>query len=291
MSKIENDKYNELRSLLGKWYEGTTSPQEEADISAMLTDADSLPPDLEADRDLFMTMTDALEDLPEIPEPYSLRINSALEREISATNAEQPVVGVESDDLKKREGRRIGGFLRSRLFRWTAAGVAVCLAGIFITNRLMEIPDIDMPVQKSGVAMNIAVPAQQADTLIHSISLVKDNKVNVDGNRERMKRGEGRTTIIKKATRKSESHEENYEDPYLTREEEEMLIAHNYRVIRDEGEAARKLNHIFGGLESNIMDEMYNLRRIELEYQSEVEADMVSANINYIESNQYETAE
>ncbi|MDE6537591.1 MAG: hypothetical protein K2M13_06105 [Muribaculaceae bacterium] len=291
MSKIENDKYNELRSLLGKWYEGAASPQEEADISAMLTDADSLPPDLEADRDLFMTMTDALEDLPEIPEQYSLRINAALEKEIVADKKEIANVGAKSEDAKRRAGNRIGGFLRSGLFRWTATGVAVCLAGIFITNRMMEIPAIDMPVQKSGVAMNIAVPAQQADTLIHSISLVKDNKVNVDGNRECLKRGEGRKTIIKKATRKSEYHEENHEDPYLTREEEEMLIAHNYTVIRDEGEAARKLNHIFGGLESNIMDEMSNLRRIETEYQSEVGNNLMSANLEYFESNQYETTE
>ncbi|MDE6682658.1 MAG: hypothetical protein K2J87_04455, partial [Muribaculaceae bacterium] len=80
-NKIDNDK---IRAMLDRGYSGLTTPDEERLIANMLASSTDLPPDLEADRQLFSELSLVSEALPEMPHIYSSRINDALEKEMAS---------------------------------------------------------------------------------------------------------------------------------------------------------------------------------------------------------------
>ncbi|MDE6342733.1 MAG: hypothetical protein K2K93_10475 [Muribaculaceae bacterium] len=152
-SELDIDK---LRSLLHKYYEGETTPEEEALICSCFSEgAEDIPQDLTDDRIFFSSMKElsSCSAAPEIPDDLLGKINRSIAEKSS----------VVSDERKKRW--RHSFFIAGA----AAAACLVLAAGIgFIT-----IPDIHKPPTPDGLAETPTATKTNAPTAISKRSDAK----------------------------------------------------------------------------------------------------------------------
>lgn len=129
----------EARLLLDKFYDGRTDAAEELLLKDFFSAADACggSPDMEADRRLFLAMTQAGQDVPEMPDDFRERMESHI------------------DSLA---GRRSG----PRIIYWMSAAVAAAVAGIiFFIPSIMPSGDID-----TDLTASVAVSDDNSDMTV-----------------------------------------------------------------------------------------------------------------------------
>lgn len=284
--KENENRYNRIRYLVARWYEGSTTFSEEDDLKRLLKESDHLPADLEGDKLLICGLDDLAIAEINIPEEYSSRINSALEKEMARS-----------------------GFFRVRRFLWAAASVAVLALGGLLILRTSE---------KSGVKtgegfiseLTIGLPSLEEDTLLkgHSLELnsgqsghvayIPSSGVKSSGygtlktlgyeTPEKSIRQKERKTSV--ASNYSDGSYEPDDEDSSTQELEERLLSSNYRVIRNEEEAADIINSVFGQLEANIEMEKSKVNKITLDYDSQMINLFDVENVNIYKTQYHEQA-
>ncbi|MDE5791144.1 MAG: hypothetical protein K2H96_07955 [Muribaculaceae bacterium] len=273
--RIDN---NKIRALVGRWYSGLTTPEEDRMLANMLASSENLPPDLEADRKLFSELSLISEALPEMPEAYSLRINEALEKEMASERG-NGLAGVFSRFHKGWIGR-------------IAVGVAVFFACAFFAMKMIDTPQMDVPGnntalnginERAGKNMNMSddslqnhylalhgshLEAAKAASSAESAYKTVTKREIVKGTGKRVS---DRNNNVKGIARSG--HSEDYDasdDSHYSQSDESGFIRDNYRVVSDQDEADAILNSIFSRLESNVAMERNKLSKIDLEYDSEM---------------------
>ncbi|HIY89311.1 MAG TPA: hypothetical protein H9824_11510 [Candidatus Bacteroides pullicola] len=74
----------EIEKLLARYYDGLTTEQEEEKLTQALHSAKDLPEDLQAERDLFLSLhKDTVEDVP-VPEDLETELAARIDRKASA---------------------------------------------------------------------------------------------------------------------------------------------------------------------------------------------------------------
>ncbi len=73
-----NQNIDDIRVLLDRYYNGDSSPEDLAILTAYFTSCNDIPEDMEADRLLFLNINDAM---PEIPASLSASIIEAIQKE------------------------------------------------------------------------------------------------------------------------------------------------------------------------------------------------------------------
>lgn len=112
-----------LRQLLGNYFLGLTSPDEEEELRASLR---QISPD-DADRafrddaELFLAINDAASSLPPVPEGFEAALASHID-------------SLAADEAAHK--RRLWPSLRPRIYAWISAGVAAAVAGILFFSPL-----------------------------------------------------------------------------------------------------------------------------------------------------------
>lgn len=224
------EKENEIRGLLKGWYSATLSAEEERRLQELLLNADELPADLEAERELLSALHDAGTEETELPEEYSSRINIALEREMSATRMRSKVMR-----------RRLWG---------AAAAVALFAVGAGIAFQT----GTDRPSQEQLALVNkprIETP-KAAKTIIAEEPAAEEKIAATDAGPHVRKQRPLR-----------------HRQDRLETDEEETLTG-NYHVVTDEREAEAMLAAIFGRLESQVDIENERMAEIKGEYETEM---------------------
>lgn len=224
------EKENEIRRLLDGWYSASLSGEEESRLQELLLNSDELPADLVAERDLLSALHDAKTEETELPEEYSSRINSALEREISATR------------------------IRSKMMRrrlWSSAAAVILFAigaGIaFHTGN-------DRTPQEQLARVNTPRIAKPK---------VENSVIAGKPAAEKKIAGTDETSPVRKPRKVNGQH------GGIATDGEEPLRG-NYHVVTDEREAEAMLAAIFGRLESQIDIENERAAEIKGEYETEM---------------------
>lgn len=260
MNKLEREK--EIRRLLGLYYEGSTSREEERRLASLFLTSDKLPEDLETDRKLFLSLAE----VPDIdmPDKYDAYIAEAIDKEINK-------------DLRRGVWRR--------RFIVAASVAAVLLAAWMGIKALMpDSPDAEIKPQVA----TITIPGQQQTALVPDTSVaysgialvqttpaipVKGKNIETHALVKEKAEKESKAKIETKASKKNtvspkpsvlESKDETY---YLSAEEERQLEADNYRVVNDEREAYAIVNSVFSRLDGNIRESNYRIGDINEQYE------------------------
>lgn len=260
----DNLDYIYIRKLLSRWYDAETTRDEEAELIHILSSAENLPPDLEKDKALLLSLGSSDDIYPEIPIEFSKRISDAIEKEISSAT-------------DKKRKRFSGLFNRGRL-AWAAAIGAIIVLGSVMTIKIIDSDDIGRFDGKHVIT--VAPSEQKRDTIIRNNKLILSSNAGkhiayaaatgLDSRAGSAKAN--RSGIIEK--RKSDNENvttgdySNSDDEYILTEEEERMAKSHYRVIRTEEEADALLNSIYSKLESNLERETSKISRYELEYES-----------------------
>lgn len=251
MNKI---KENEIRRLLNLYYEGKTSRAEERQLEMLLSSADYLPDDLEAERHIFNLMSDGA-DL-DIPDNIDMRITNALEKEIASGRSGSP--------------------WRRRLIIAASAASVIILAFIGICILLSP----DNGGNNSPLLTEKEIyPSQNDKTLPDSsishaglaaadINNLKHAELKNDGsNSPTAENNQHDRTVKKSATRdKHNASCPKKDNVYLSLEEERLLEEDNYRVVSDEREAFAIVNSVFARLNGNLIENDYRINDINDEY-------------------------
>lgn len=242
---------NEIRRLLDLYYKGETSKEEEKFLYDFFRTANKLPEDLEADRRLFSAFGE--EPWHEIPLEEDKKILEAINNEISRDK---------NPKLWKRP-----------IFYISTA--AACLLIVFLAIN-MAVPqnnkEGDEPMAElSDKANKIEIP--QIDTINDNKNFAcnetKKEKLNRISNPQQLTNGKNLKTETQRPEKSAALNDtQQRETPYyLTQEEEEQLIARNYRVVNDEREAFAIMNSVFSRMDGNLQESSYRIDDISDKYE------------------------
>lgn len=315
----ENNDIITIRLLLEKWYEGATTAAEELRLRNLLLSGNPLPADLEEERKLFSLIFEEFSDdaeIPQIPSEYADKINSALHSEMRKGQLfggfirRNMIIGAASCALILS-----AAFVTSHLISTDYSVKSKAISANLTdsnsnVNRSSENESSILSAGNSPETQNEENPQKlNIDTLslinLHSegnrLAKNSDKASNKDSrdsgrkvktlNPEMNKEDETENKPFSNlspnlrggtSSNKSNTHESEF--TYLTEEEEEMLARNNYRVIRDDKEAAEILNSIVSNIEVNMAIESMKMMMIETEYN--VELNKYSNNDKYHEESQ-----
>lgn len=267
---MKNSKFveQEIRELLGRWYAGGTSAEDERRLATLLAEAETLPGDLEADRALFSAIGEEMSGEVEMPPEYSARIGEALQKEIDRETAAR---------FRRMRFRRLAGI----------AGAAVILLAVWTGTRFISgNNDTDGDISSGKFARN-EVRTPQVDPVVKPLPAPEQKKEHsvipsrssASANLHGKKRPAPTVPGIKKEVDPAvpvhspyPADGESGEDIlYLSREEEERLMAANYRVIDNEYEALATVNSTFSRIEGNIAEENFRIEEIYAQYRMQVD--------------------
>ena len=243
--------YNEIRQILGRWYDGDSTPADQKVLEDFFAANNDLPEDLALERDMFLGLLEAGENYGELPMDVSDRIESAVEAEMAR---EQAVRG------RKSTWRR--RFI-------TGCAVAACLALVVTISIRLSINkstnELDMKM-----AVNEQMQPKNTDSIIKIVSeplVAPQLLASADTCIKK-----GHVASVKKRpvyiAPKIEEKERGV-DMYLT-PEEERLVAANYHVVTDEREANAILGAVFVRLESGMTEEEYRISDVSARYEMEM---------------------
>ncbi|MDE7463036.1 MAG: hypothetical protein K2M88_07735 [Muribaculaceae bacterium] len=320
----ENNDIITIRLLLEKWYEGATTAAEELRLRNLLLSGNPLPADLEEERKLFSLIFEEYSDdaeIPQIPSEYADRINSALHSEMRKGRlfggfirrnmiSRNMIIGAASCALILS-----AAFVTSHLISTDYSVKSKAISANLTdsnsnVNRASENESSILSAGNSPETQNEENPQKlNIDTLslinLHSegnrLAKNSDKASNKDSRDSGRKvktlnpeiSNEDKTKIqafsnlspnLRGGTSSNKSNTHESEFTYLSEEEEEMLARNNYRVIRDDKEAAEILNSIVSNIEVNMAIESMKMMMIETEYN--VELNKYSNNDTYHEESQ-----
>lgn len=315
----ENNDIITIRLLLEKWYEGATTAAEELRLRNLLLSGNPLPADLEEERKLFSLIFEEYSDdaeIPQIPSEYADKINSALHSEMRKGQLfggfirRNMIIEAASCALILS-----AAFVTSHLISTDYSVKSKAISANLTdsnsnVNRSSENESSILSAGNSPETQNEENPQKLTlDTLslinLHSegnrLAKNSDKAANKDSrdfgrkvktlNPEISKEDETENQPFSNlspnlrggtSSNKSNTHESEF--TYLSEEEEEMLARNNYRVIRDDKEAAEILNSIVSNIEVNMAIESMKMMMIETEYN--VELNKYSNNDKYHEESQ-----
>lgn len=243
--------YNEIRQILGRWYDGDSTPADQKVLEDFFAANNDLPEDLALERDMFLGLLEAGENYGELPMDVSDRIESAVEAEMAR---EQAVRG------RKSTWRR--RFI-------TGCAVAACLALVVTISIRLSINkstnELDMKM-----AVNEQMQPKNTDSIIKIVSeplVVPQMLASADTCMKNT-----HVASVKKNPRQMTPkivEKEREADMYLT-PEEERLAASNYHVVTDEREANAILGAVFVRLESGMTEEEYRISDVSARYEMEM---------------------
>lgn len=243
--------YNEIRQMLGRWYNGVSTPADQKSLEDFFAAYHDLPEDLAMERDIFLGILEAGEIYDELPADVSDRIESA--------------IGTEK--AREQSGRGHKSIWRRRIIAGCA--VAACLALVVTmsirlsinqnTTGLDEmIADVEQmqPKNTDSIIKIVSEPLVAPQMLASADTCIKNTHVaSVKKNPRQMT-----PKIVEK---------EREADMYLT-PEEERLAASNYHVVTDEREANAILGAVFVRLESGMTEEEYRISDVSARYEMEM---------------------
>lgn len=262
-----NEIYNEIRSLLNRWYAAECTPAEERRLEELLLSAEDLPADLEADKALFLSLSEMADDYIEgdIPAEYVVRISEAIEAEIGNTTS------AETKEKAYVTPRRAIWFRRIA----PTVGIAAALIGGILLLRPLINPSGSAEPEKLA---SVAKPQPSVSPEVSAVGSVDDAvepaspaEISVSGSAHlanAVEKGNTYPKVRKTPEERIDDEEEDYY--YLSEEEEARLAADNYRVISDECEAYAMMNTVFSRLEGYVIQEGYRMEGVTAQYEAEV---------------------
>ena len=301
----ENNDIITIRLLLKKWYEGATDAAEELRLRNLLLSGNPLPADLEEERKLFSLIFEEYSDdgeIPQIPSEYADRINSALHSEMrkgrlfGGFRRRNMIIGAASFALILS-----AAFMTSQLIstEYSVKSKAISANLTDSNSNVSCASENESSILSTGNSPETQNEENPQKRNINTLSLIN---LHSEGNRLAKKsdkvsnKGSGKSGRKMKtlnpeisngdetesqtftnlspnlrdgtSSNKSNMHESEF--TYLSEEEEEMLARNNYRVIRDDKEAAEILNSIVSNIEVNMAKESMKMIMIETEYNTEL---------------------
>lgn len=227
---------NEIRTLLGRFYGGSTSPADERRLRGLLASATDLPADLEADRLLFAEVGAAAEELPEMPADLDARVKGTLDAVIA-------------------RDRRVVWRRRLRRLAIGASGAAACLLCVVAAWRGGQDTDIRPVAERVA-----AVAHEKAGSGRVSPPAVENAAPAIAATAVA---GPSATRHTRKA------HTSRKATPAPVVSGGDPAVEANYRVIEDEREADLILSSIFGRMEGELALENSRIEEIGIEYDTE----------------------
>lgn len=251
--------YDEIRKTLCRWYDGETTSFEQRRLVDFFSEERELPPDLKRERELFRSLS--VDDVEtEIPEEFAARINDAIEDEMVGERRTVPPA------LKLR--RRIAA----------ACGIAACLLvaamSYFVASYQVrrQIPQPRMTLNEPELmesSSTDAVPGIVPENLC-AASVESPLAVNKTPRRHASSKVKDKTQTVDPNMENNGDTEPYAQDTYLSEDEEELLISHNYIVVRDEREANAILNTVFEQFETCMEEQSLQIQDISQEYEMRV---------------------
>lgn len=253
------DRDKEIRAMLDRWYGGISTPEEERRLLDFFASDMELPPDLEEERILFRAIAETAAEDVELPGDVARRIVKTLEAEMSNKRAAVPMFAV----------------WRRRFM--AACGVAAVFLAVTLAIRTLvadynqsQAPEVGLAENRTETPVSIApelsdtaiikIPDNRAPVLIAEVSKAKHKNKNVSASRVNDDK-------VAEVSEYEAADDVDEDDMYLSEEEEEKLVACNYRVIKDEREADAILGSLFVSLENNLNEGSALISDIERQYE------------------------
>lgn len=251
--------YDEIRKTLCRWYDGETTSFEQRRLVDFFSEERELPPDLKRERELFRSLS--VDDVEtEIPEEFAARINDAIEDEMASERKTVPPA------LKLR--RRIVA----------ACGTAACLL-VAAMSYFVASYQVDRQIPQPRMTLNEPELTESSSTdavpgIIHenlcAASVESPLAVNKTPRRHASSKVKDKTQTVDPNMENNGNTEPYARDTYLSEDEEELLISHNYIVVRDEREANAILNTVFEQFETCMEEQSLQIQDISQEYEMRV---------------------
>lgn len=246
------NEYNDIREILNRWYDGNTTPAEQQRLADFFATDRELPADLEMEREMFRAMTEAGEDDAEMPLEVSRSINAALDAEMAR---------------ERRPQRKNFGWRRRAM---TACAAAACMA-VVLTIPFLKSDDKAMVGDKPGMALSETPDAGpvSTDTMLF-MTPEQPRAVAPAIEKESRKLASAQKKASRHAVKRKPVETDSDDDLYLSKEEEERLVAANYHVVTDEREANAILSTVFVRLESGMTEENFRISDVRTRYEMEM---------------------
>ena len=268
LNDMESERIDDIKRLLDRFYSGRTDRADELRLIRFFTEAGELPPELEADKALFVSMTDINDMAVDIPEEYSDRTGLALEAEMKA----------ERDRTSRMRWRK-------KAYAWSAAAclaLAVTVAaGILINNGTVRKDNIANVTKKETLRPTVSDSILKPnESVIPQVTPVGESvsgqtlTAKAETVRTQSPAGRHKGVMVSAGMRPvaDTPEEDDYEDQIdRYREEEQKMLAENYYVVNDEREADAIVNSIFSRLEGNMALESNRISEIGGDYEMEVD--------------------
>lgn len=315
----ENNDIITIRLLLKKWYEGATNAAEELRLRNILLSGNPLPADLEEERKLFSLIFEEYSDdaeIPQIPSEYADRINSALHSEMrkgslfGGFRRRNMIIGAASCALIL-SAAFVTSHLISTEYSVKSKAISANLtysnsnvscdseneSSILSTGNYPETQNEENPQKLNINTLSLINLHSEGNRLAKNSDKVSDKPSLNSGRKMKTLNPEisngdetenqtftNLSPNLRDGTSSNKSNMHESEFTYLSEEEEEMLARNNYRVIRDDKEAAEILNSIVSNIEVNMAIESMKMIMIETEYNTEL--NKYSNNDKYHEESQ-----
>lgn len=236
-----NDRYDDIakaRRMLADWCSGHVGP--ELWLRRFFAEAGELPPDLEAERALFLALSEADSEPVEMPESLRLRVEAGVEAAM-----------------------RVGSRGRwRRTIRWSAAAASlalVALSGIALLSE-RDTPDFAAPL--AAVATGIETPANVESPAMESAPAPRQIASAVSPARGATHKAKPRRKAVPaemEAQPASDQSSSLYAD--LCAEEAEMM-ARGYHVVRSDEEARAIVGLVMARMNENVAESTFMLEDI-----------------------------
>lgn len=216
------DKYNDIRELLDRWYAGETSPDEQRRLMNFFSEERSLPDDLEEERALFEALGATGE--VKMPDKYSDRIDAAMRREMSRKS------------------------LRMRMaYMVTSAAACVALLWGGYSNLLREdAKPVQLADNKTEIRQTAApVVTDDTVTVVHLAPVQSTMIAKAKPVKSRKVVKPEIPAEVTETTELADYEYNGYDDYELPAEERERLIAANYRIVESDEEARAIATTVF----------------------------------------------
>lgn len=233
---MNTDTLNEIRNLLGRYYNGECTPAERSRLAGLLASAPDLPADLEPDRKLFGLLEGSAADSAAMPPETESRITAALEAEMAAARKRPMPL--------RRIMLRIASIAACML-------LAVTVLWHYDFTKTGSDPHAGNKAHGTDRGMaEVKVPAV-ADTMIMPLPSMPDEGA-LSGRQKPVKKGRmlaagGKTVTVVPAEPAAA------EDSDAAEPEVDEWIAENYRVIDDPREADAIVGSVLAVMQSNLV--------------------------------------
>lgn len=234
---MNTDTLNEIRNLLGRYYNGECTPAERSRLAGLLASAPDLPADLEPDRKLFGLLEGSAADSAAMPPETESRITAALEAEMAAARKRPMPL--------RRIMLRIASIAACMLLAVTVLWYYDFTKTGSDPHAGKKAPGSDRP----GMA-EVKVPAV-ADTMIMPLPSMPD--VNALSGRQKPVKKERMLAAVVKTATVVPAEPAAAEDSDAAEPEVDEWIAENYRVIDDPREADAIVGSVLAVMQSNLV--------------------------------------